>query len=105
MAGLTGTPQVQTSDRNNNQLQSNILKTLTVLSGNALMNGIFLNSVSISSGANTINHKLGRNLIGWIVTGINAAVTLYDTQASNKTPGLTLNLTASGTATVNLYVF
>lgn len=43
--------------------------------------------------------------MGWRVVGINAAITLYDGQATNQTPELTLILNASGPALINLEVF
>jgi hypothetical protein len=64
--------------------------------------GVFLKNVSIVSGANVINHLLSRTLQGWIVTDINAAVTLYRSAPKND---LTLTLTASGTAVVDLFVY
>jgi len=68
-------------------------------------NGILLERVSLASGANVINHKLGRKLKGWLITRIRASATVYDTQDSNQRPELTLNLTSSASATVDIFVF
>lgn len=73
--------------------------------GNPLMSGNRLTNISVASGANVINHKLGRTLQGYLVVLNSASVTFYDSQASNQTPELTLILNASGTATISLYVF
>ena len=59
---------VQTTDRNVNQLQSNIKQALQPLLINPLLVGITLSNVSLASGANTIIHKLGRTMQGWMVT-------------------------------------
>jgi hypothetical protein len=78
---------------------------LDQLLSNATLKGSLLPGIVLTSGSNTVNHKLGRQLQGWIVVGQNAAATFYDQQASNKTPATTLLLVASAQVTVNLYVF
>lgn len=72
---------------------------------NPLVQGQLLSNISVSSGANVINHKLGRKLQGYIVVLNSAAVTYYDSQSTNQTPDLTLILNASGSAVISLYVF
>jgi hypothetical protein len=72
---------------------------------NPVANGIILKSVSLTTGANTVNHLLGRKLQGWILTRVRSSATIYDTQDSNTRPELTLQLTASGNVTVDIYVF
>jgi len=59
-------------------------------------------TVTLTSGANVINHKLGKQLTGWYVVDINAPITLYRSAPATK---LTLTLTASGPATCTLMVF
>lgn len=70
-----------------------------------LVQGHMLNDVSLSVGSNPINHKLGRKLLGWYIVGINAAASIYDTQATNQNPQLTLNLVSSAATQVTLWVF
>ena len=70
-----------------------------------ICNGLLLVSQVLTSGDNTINHKLGRKLIGWIIVGQNASATFYDKQAANQRKDKTLVLNASGAVTVNIWVF
>lgn len=72
---------------------------------NPILQGQLLPELVVKSGNNTINHGLGRALVGYIVVGNSAAVTFYDKQATNQRPDLTLILVASGAATINIYVF
>lgn len=99
-----------------NQLQSNILtgfSNLNVNWGTALNNvldneilyGNVLTNQALTTGSNTINHGLGRVLIGWWLVRIRALATVYDTQDSNPTPASTLLLTTSADVTVDIYVF
>lgn len=109
-----GIPTVQTGDRNQNQLQQYLQGPLNKLLANPLLNGVLLlgdgtaNSPGIFLKAgmtNIVNHTLGRNLIGWIVTTSRAAAVIYDTQELNTTPNLNLQLITSADVLVQLYVF
>ncbi len=78
---------------------------LSPLIANPITQGIILSQVHLINGDLVINHSLGRKLVGWIIIGIGAAATIYDKQATNQTPDLTLVLNSSAATTVNLYVF
>lgn len=87
-------------------MQSRWASILNPVIANPLVNGFVLNDITLlSSGPNVINHKLGRKLQGWIIVGVNAQVFIYDAQATNQTPALTLVLFTSSDCKVNLYVF
>lgn len=66
---------------------------------------LILQSVSLASGDNTINHLLGRKLQGWKIVRQRAAATFFDKQDSNSAPQLTLALNASGAVVVDIEVF
>lgn len=72
---------------------------------NPATSGLLLKNVKLSSGANTINHLLGRPLQGWCIVRQRAAAAIYDSQDANLQPTLTLALQASAPVTVDLYVF
>jgi hypothetical protein len=61
-----------------------------------------LKGIVLAEGSNVILHKLARQMQGWYITDLNAAVTIYRSAPFNST---TLTLTASGAATVNIEVF
>lgn len=69
---------------------------------NPVTNPTLLTNIKIVSGANVINHRLGRMQQGWVVTDIDANVTLYRSATFNDS---TLTLTSSGSATINLLVY
>ena len=97
--------KIQTNDSTLNRMQDNILRSVNPVVSNPLVDGQLLKGVSLQSGANLINHGLGRDLVGWIVTRLRQSATIYDTQDTNKTPSLTLQLVASGGCTADIYVF
>jgi len=86
-------------------MQNQWASILNPLLTSPLVNGLLLTDISLKAGTTSINHKLGRNLIGWFIVGINGAAEVYDKQASNQTPQLTLQLVSNAAVTVNLYVF
>ena len=87
------------------QAQTKWAATLNPIVSNPLVSGLILSNIKVTTGANTINHLLGRDLQGYIVILNSASITYYDSQAANQRPQLTLILNASGDATISLYVF
>lgn len=70
------------------------------------LNGIsILKNITLASGINVINHKLQQPLQGWFIVRRRAACNLYDTQDSNQTPQLTLQLVSDAAASVDIGVF
>lgn len=87
-------------------LQTKWATELNPILTNPVSNGLLLKGIILTTGANVINHKLGRKLQGWVVTRyIGGAASLYDTQDNNGMPQLTLNLTSSANVSVDIYVF
>lgn len=79
--------------------------SLNPLLANPITRGNLLQGIALKTGSNTVNHQLGRNLQGYVVVLNSAAVTFYDSQATNQMPDLTLILNVSGATTVSLFVF
>ena len=98
-------PKFGTDDEVLMQLQTTWTAQLDPLLRAALSNGQVLQSVSLATGSNQVNHKLGRKLQGWFITRLRAAAQVYDTQDANPFPNLTLSLVASAPAVVDIYVF
>ncbi len=84
-------------------LQSSWASELNPIITNPIVDGIILSGITLVSGNNVINHKLGRPIMGYILIRNNALVTIYDSNTAQ--PNLTFNLISSGPATVSLYVF
>lgn len=72
---------------------------------NPTINNLILKNISLVTGTNVINHKLGRNLMGWKPTRVRGPASLYDNQDFNQTPQLTLILVSSADVTIDLEVF
>jgi hypothetical protein len=94
-----------TSSEELNRVQDNLVRTLAPIFTNPILNYTLLSEVQLVVGTNTINHKLGRPLIGWIVTRKRSAAEIYDTQDSNLSPQNSLLLMSDAIVTVDLYCF
>jgi hypothetical protein len=79
-----------------------LASTLNPIISLPLSSASILSNIKLKTGSNTINHGLGRNMQGWGIVDINAAVVPYRSAPMN---GLTLTLTASAPCTVNILVF
>lgn len=87
------------------QMQSTWSTLIEPIISNQINQGSLLTNVNLISGTTIVNHKLGRKLVGWIIVGIDGAATVYDNQATNQTPQLTLSLTSNAAVSCNLWVF
>jgi hypothetical protein len=87
------------------QLQSKWPAILNPIIKNPANNSSTLQNVSLTSGVNVINHKLGAKLQGWSIVRQRAAASIYDNQDSNQSPQLTLVLVSSAPVVVDLQVF
>jgi hypothetical protein len=66
---------------------------------------VLLKDIKLSTGSNSVNHKLSRKLQGWYIVRQRASASIYDEQDNNQNPDLTLALVSSANVTVDLVVF
>lgn len=97
--------KVNTSDKELNQIQDNLVRTLNPVIETPILGGTLLQSVALVTGSNVINHKLGRKLIGWVVSRQRSAANIYDDQDNNSTPQLNLILVTSADVILDIYCF
>lgn len=62
----------------------------------------FLQNISLINGVTTLNHLLGRQMLGWYLVDVTAAATIFRSAPLNN---LTLTLTSDAACTVSLLVF
>lgn len=84
------------------QAQNKWAAVLNPIIANPITNPIILTRITLASGSNVINHKLQRPMQGWMITDLNANVTIYRSAPMNSE---TITLTSSGAAIINLAVF
>jgi hypothetical protein len=83
-------------------MQTQWAQELNPIIRNQLLQGILLQNITIKSGVNVINHKLGRKQIGYIIADIDSPAVIYRSQPLNA---LTLTLTSDANANISVWVF
>lgn len=97
--------QFQSDDRNFQMMQNSWASEINPLLSRPLNQSNILNNVVLINGTTVVNHLLGRKLQGWFIVGQNASAIIYDAQANNQKPELTLVLISNAAVTVNIAVF
>jgi hypothetical protein len=92
---------IKVEDENTDRMLQSILERINLFANCPFLDGVLLKGISLSVGANSVNHKLGRNCTGYLVFKQDAASSIFLSASDAKT--LTLNSSAS--ATVDLWVF
>jgi hypothetical protein len=98
-------PIFQTSVRELSQMQTQWSKQINPALASPIYQGQQLEGIALVSGANVVNHGLGRVLQGWWVVRQRSSASIYDTQDSNQMPQLTLTLNSSAPVSVDLWVY
>lgn len=86
-------------------MQTTWAQALDPVIANPLNSVLILKNQVLATGANVVNHKLGRKLEGWFLIRQRAAASIYDTQDTNQMPQLTLTLESSADVVVDIGVF
>lgn len=86
------------------RVQDNVNSAFIPLQSAQIINGQVLKGILLTTGQdNPVSHKLGRELVGYIVIKKNANADVWD--STSATPTLTVVLQTSANCTVDLYVF
>lgn len=102
---MASLPILQSDSEQLTMVQTRWSSILSPFITNPTLNNAVLKQVSLASGSNVINHKLGRKLQGWKIVRQRGPANVYDTQDSNSMPQLTLNLESSASVVVDIEVF
>lgn len=95
-------PTWQSDDKDFQLMQNKWASILNPLLGKPMSSANILKGVQLINGTTVVNHLLGRNMQGWMISDIDAGATIYRSASFNN---LTLSLTSNAACTVNLVVF
>lgn len=98
---MSALPLFQDQDQTLMLLQTRWKSILDPLLKNSIVNGNQVNGVSIN-GQKAIPHGLGRAPVGWFLTDINGASTVYRSAAFDAN---NLTLTSSANVTISIWVY
>ena len=101
--------KIRVKDQQLDDVQSNIANTINPVLKSLIVDGVLAKDVDLVSGANRVNHKLGRIPEGWLIVDRNATATIFKTlpttAANTITDSSTISLTSSGTVRVSIWFF
>jgi len=95
-------PSIQSKNQEFQLLQSKWAAEINPLLAKPLSSSNLLKGIQLVTGVNVVNHLLGRQMQGWVISDIDANATIYRSAAMNN---LNVTLTSSANCTVNLIVF
>lgn len=96
-------PLLQLGDFKLEQMQKNVVGAINNMNKVPFLNGNLLQNVSLSTSETKIPHKLSRDYQGFIITNINANANAWVSSTDGKSQ--TINLTASASCVVDIWVF
>lgn len=97
--------RIHSDNREIVQVQKNIQDALSQILVLPILNGTLLENLVLSAGDNTITHKLGRKVKGYIVVRKSAVSNIYDKISTDTKLDQQFTLNASVACTISLWVF
>lgn len=89
-----------------NTAQDHVESVINPVLASAIIDGVILEDIDlVSTGFTSIEHKLGRKPRGYLVIRRSSAQTVYEDAGDYDNRKLFMKLRASGSVTVNLWVF
>ena len=88
-------------DENLEQIQGNSQEIWNSIQNHPILKGRLITDISVSTSSTSVAHKLGKKPKGYFLASSSASVTIYTTGKDDKF----LKITASGSATISLWVF
>lgn len=97
-------PQYQSDDKNMQLLQNRWGSILNPIISNPSNNAMILKNITLLTGSNSIDHRLGKKLTGWRIVRQRSAANIYDNQDNNQLAELTLILVSDADCSVDIEV-
>jgi hypothetical protein len=107
MAGIKAfVKQIDPQNSNITQTQSNVNTALKQIANSAIIDGVLIKNIDVGTADTIVNHKLGREPLGWIVVRKNEAGEIYESSTVNKNRDKFLILRGStATTDTNFWIF
>lgn len=97
---------VEIPDQIISRFQDNVEQAISLLPSTEIIQGRLIKNINlVASTPNQIDHKLGRNVVGWVITRQKSSSIIWDEQDSNPNQKLTLTLNCSANVVIDLWIF
>lgn len=87
------------------KVQDNIFESLKQIANHPLLNGVFIDDISLDTNDAIIEHKLARESKGYLVITKDSSANIYTSATQNKQPEKFIILKASSAVNADLYFF
>ena len=96
MAGIKSfVKQIDPGNRDVTQTQSNVNSSVKQIANSPIIDGVLIKNIDVGTTDTVINHKLGREPLGWIIVRKNEAGEIYESTTVNNNRDKFLLLKAS----------
>lgn len=103
MARIRDLKKVGTDQKDLAKVQDNLEEFVKPIVSSEIIDGLLLKNVVLQSGENKVEHKLGREPIGWMIVNKSATADVWSSASQLSKSILVLN--SSATVTLTLWVF
>jgi len=98
--------KIFTDDPLQQRLQDSIAQSFQQFEKLPQLDSVIVKDITLSSAIdNLVEHKLGREIVGWQIIRQNANAVVYESTTINTTPSSFVILKASATCTVSILFF
>ena len=107
MAGIKSfVKQIDPENQNITQTQSNVNSSVKQIANSPIIDGVLIKNIDVGTTDTVVNHKLGREPLGWIIVRKNEAGEVYESTTVNKNRDKFLLLRGStATTNTNFWIF
>ena len=96
MAGIKSfVKQIDPENQSITQTQSNVNTAVRQIANSPIIDGVLIKNIDVGTTDTVINHKLGREPLGWIIVRKNEAGEIYESTTVNNNRDKFLLLKAS----------
>ena len=97
--------KINSPDELLNRVQDEVSNSISQLLRTEILDGRLIQNVTLTAGINSVEHRLDRPILGWMITRKRADANVWDSQDNNGIPTRFLDLNASADVVVDIWVF
>ena len=107
MAGIKSfVKQIDPENQSITQTQSNVNTAVRQIANSPIIDGVLIKNIDVGTTDTVINHKLGREPLGWIIVRKNEAGEIYEsTTVNNNREKFLLLRGSTATTDTNFWIF
>ncbi|MBV6514145.1 MAG: hypothetical protein FMNOHCHN_03735 [Ignavibacteriaceae bacterium] len=105
MANLKAYAKIDSEDEAVNRIQEQLEFILNPLIKTAILDGVLLRNVNLSTTPTRVEHKLNRKHLGYFIVDKDAAADVYSMQSSETMPNKFIKLVSTAPVNVSIWIF